>query len=77
MPILRNPFRKTPGDHVNDENTRPAAYTVTGVTQKKTDQDTAGVKPQSIDLTGAQQQPTEYKLSGESSLTPNFQISIC
>lgn len=74
MPILRNPFRKAPGDHLNDENGRPIG-TLIGLGQKKSDQDTSSIKPQSIDLTDAQQQPVEYKLSGTNKLAPGYQKS--
>lgn len=61
MPIIRNPFRRAPGEHANDENAKPTNYTPTGLPIKKSPSESSVTKPTSIDLP---QEAIEYKLSG-------------
>lgn len=65
MPVIRNPFRRAPGEHVNDENSKPAPtstnYTSNGLPVKKSLSEASVTKPNKIDLP---QDPIEYKLSG-------------
>ncbi|KAI9728656.1 MAG: hypothetical protein M1828_002762 [Chrysothrix sp. TS-e1954] len=71
MPIIRNPFRKAPGDVAIEESGRPYSN---GTDHKS---EARGTKPLSIRPNG-EKSPTEYKLSGEfdRKWTPNASADV-
>lgn len=64
MPIIRNPFRRAPGEHAADENVKPTGiggFTAGGLLGRRTESDPLNGKPMVVEMP---QEAPEYKMCG-------------